>query len=116
VAGFLSAYRPPSQSDTIFVWQVAVDDRFRSRGMASRMLDSLLHRDACNGVRFLEATITPSNTSSQKLFLSLAKRLNTKCRTSGGFTADLFLEVDHEPEELYRVGPFELHDDHGEDQ
>jgi len=107
VVGFLSAYCPPDRTDTVFVWQVAVDDRMRSRRLASRMLDELLSREACAEVHYLEANVTPSNAASQKLFRSLAKRLNTDCRTSTGFPAELFAGAEeHEPEDLYRIGPF----------
>jgi L-2,4-diaminobutyric acid acetyltransferase len=115
IVGFLSAYRLPGQGDTIFVWQVAVDSEVRSRGMASQMLDALLSRDACADVRYLEATITPSNESSQRLFRSLAKRHDTVCEVSDGFSADVFgAGGTHEPEELYRIGPFRQKHFHGE--
>lgn len=107
LVGFLSAYRPPGRNDTIFVWQIAADPTKRSGGLASRMLDELIARDACAGVRFLEATITPSNAPSRKLFQSFARRHHTECSVSEGFPAELFGETgDHEPEELHRIGPF----------
>lgn len=109
LAGFLSAYRPPERNDTVFVWQVAVDPQQRSAGVASRMLDELLARPACSQINWLEATVTPSNASSQKLFQSLAARLETQCNREDGFSAELFNEADpHEPEDLYRIGPFTL--------
>lgn len=107
VVGFISAYKPPARKDTVFVWQVAVDGQARSRGLASRMLDELLKREACAEVNYLEATVTPSNASSQKLFRSLAQRHQTQCQTSCGFTEDLFDGNEpHEREDLYRIGPF----------
>ena len=109
LAGFLSAYLPPGRNDTVFVWQVAVDPQRRGAGIASRMLDALLARPACKEVRRLETTITPSNASSQKLFRALAARLETDCLRGEGFAAELFAGDDeHEPEELYRIGPFTL--------
>lgn len=114
IVGFLSAYRPPVRRDTVFVWQVAVDGILRSRGVASRMLDALLSRNVCSDVKYLEATVTPSNTSSRNLFRSLAKRLDAKCRTSSGFSQEMFGGAqEHEPEELFRIGPFTLNHDHG---
>lgn len=105
-AGFLSAYHPPLLDHTMFVWQVAVAAEFRGRGVASDMLDHLLSREACAEVRFVEATVCPSNRASQKLFRSFARRRGTLCRTSEGFASELFAGVEeHEPEELYRVGP-----------
>ncbi|MBN68206.1 diaminobutyrate acetyltransferase [Gimesia chilikensis] len=115
VLAFLSAYRPPQRENTIFIWQAAVDSRLRSQGVASRMLDDLLSRESLADVNHLETTITPSNQSSQKLFRSLAKRLNTECRSVEGFPAALFGEVEeHEAEDLYQLGPFTLKPVHGE--
>jgi L-2,4-diaminobutyric acid acetyltransferase len=71
------------------------------------MLDALLTRPVCGDVRWLETTITPSNASSQKLFRTLATRLETECRRGNGFSEELF-DGEHEPEELYRIGPFTL--------
>lgn len=115
VLGFLSAYRPPKQENTIFIWQAAVDQSLRSCGVASRMLDTLLARKTLSDVKYLETTISPSNKSSQKLFRSLAKRLNTECRTCNGFSSELFGEAEaHESEDLYQIGPFSLELNHGE--
>lgn len=115
IVGFLSAYCPPHRENTIFIWQAAVDSSMRGCGVASRMLDALLSRESLSDITHLETTITPSNKSSQKLFRSLAKRLNTECRTHSGFSSDLFGEAEeHEPEELYQLGPFTLKPLHGE--
>jgi L-2,4-diaminobutyric acid acetyltransferase len=109
VLGFVSAYRPPQQLDTLFVWQVAVAPEGRGRGLASRLLDEVLQRPGCADLRFVEATISPSNAASQALFHSLARRLNTECRVSPLFTAECFSGIEaHEPEELYRIGPFSV--------
>src|SRR5690606_41246864 len=34
LVGFISGYCPPSRPDTLFIWQVAVDDRMRGQGLA----------------------------------------------------------------------------------
>src|SRR5690554_4318868 len=59
LVGFISGYRPPSRPDTLFIWQVAVDDRMRGQGLASSMLLELIRRTADAGVRWLETTISP---------------------------------------------------------
>ena len=38
VLGFISAYIKPSDSDTLFVWQVAVSEKARGKGLAKQML------------------------------------------------------------------------------
>lgn len=107
IVGFLSGYRPPDTPDVIFVWQVAVAAEARGQGLAGRLLDELLQRDACSGVSYLETTVSPSNRASEALFRKLAQRLETSCETSELFSEELFAGVeDHEPEVLFRIGPF----------
>ena len=40
-AGFVSGYRRPEDPHTLMVWQVAVDESHRGRGIARTMLDHL---------------------------------------------------------------------------
>lgn len=63
-------------------------------------------RKACENVRYLQATVTPSNIPSQSLFKGLAKDLKCPCEVSACFDAELFPEIGHEAEETYRIGPF----------
>jgi len=106
LVGFLSAYRPPTSPDVVFVWQVAVRQEVRGRGVASAMLTELLSRKACRDVSFLEATVSPSNRASQALFRSLARQLGTQCEEIPLFTAALFGGEAHEEEILFRIGLF----------
>ena len=106
VVGFVSAYRPPDRDDTIFVWQVAVDAGTRGKGLAASMLQQILERPQVRECRFLETTVSPSNTPSRRLFHGLAHRLNAVLTESPLFAQDAFGEEDHECEMLIRIGPF----------
>ncbi|HJL19330.1 MAG TPA: diaminobutyrate acetyltransferase [Sandaracinaceae bacterium LLY-WYZ-13_1] len=103
--GFVTAYRPPSHPDTVFVWQIGVDRRMRGRGVARGILQALVKRPACRGVRYLEATVTPSNTASRRLFQSFARSYGASFEWSECYPGSIFGEG-HEPEELIRIGPF----------
>jgi diaminobutyrate acetyltransferase len=103
--GFVTAYRPPSHPDTVFVWQIGVHPRMRGRGVARGILEALVKRPACRGVRYLEATVTPSNTASRRLFQSFARSYGAPYEWSEGYPGTIFGE-DHEPEDLIRIGPF----------
>lgn len=105
IVGFVTAYRPPTRPDAIFVWQVAVRADARGRGLASLMLHRVLTRPACRDARYLEATVTPSNAASQRLFRGVARRLGVECRESEFFPRALFGAGDHEAEDLFRIGP-----------
>ncbi|HEX2142953.1 MAG TPA: diaminobutyrate acetyltransferase [Glycomyces sp.] len=104
LAGFITGYRRPDAPDTLFVWQVAVGPDFRRRGLASRMLDHLVDAVRLEGVRFVEATVTPDNKASLHLFSSFAKA-NGADLTRDVLFSEHELGSDHGPEVLQRIGP-----------
>ncbi|GAB3136132.1 diaminobutyrate acetyltransferase [Tsukamurella serpentis] len=108
IGGFVTGYRRPDRPDTLFVWQVAVDAAHRGHGIASRMLIDLLDRLAPDGVSRLETTITASNTASQELFGSVAKKRGSTLVVSDLFSSQNISPTDsepHEPEQLYTIDP-----------
>lgn len=104
--GFISGYLPPDRPDTLFIWQVAVAASQRGKGLALTMLQHLLDRPACAGVRWLETTVTPDNLPSTRLFQGLARTLDCPCDVSELFPAEYFGAHGHAPEHLFRIGPF----------
>jgi len=104
MVGFVLAYVPPRQPDTIFVWQIGVAREVRGRGVGLHLLRHLLALDGCRNVQYLEASVTPSNKPSQNLFRAFARKWGVSCRKLPFFPSEFFPE-DHEPEYLYRVGP-----------
>lgn len=106
MVGFVLAYVPPRQPDTVFVWQIGVSREVRGRGVGHKLLRQLLALDGCRNVTFLEASITPSNKPSQNLFRAFARKNGVPCRKLPFFPAEFFPE-EHEPEHLYRLGPLE---------
>ncbi|EXF24759.1 2,4-diaminobutyric acid acetyltransferase [Nesterenkonia sp. AN1] len=106
-AGFISGYRRPSDPETLFIWQVAVDSRFRGRRLASRMLGTLVDSVA---PRRLETTITSDNAASIALFTGLARDKGAEITTAALFTEADFPSADesgevHAAEDLYTVAP-----------
>ncbi|WP_091803210.1 diaminobutyrate acetyltransferase [Prauserella marina] len=102
--GFVIGYRRPAVADAALVWQVAVDDSQRGRGLAGKMLDALFARLADEGVRYLDTTITPDNEASIRLFESFAKRWEATLERSPLLAADDFPDT-HEREDLFHIGP-----------
>ncbi len=107
ILGYVSGYIPPKKPDVLFIWQVAVSSEARGLGLAKRMIQHLQEAVKGDGVQYLETTITPSNEASQRLFQSLARSWDTECVKSSFFTAEQFGGESHEPEECYRIGPWQ---------
>lgn len=102
--GFVTGYVRPDRPGTLVVWQVAVDQAHRGRGLATRMLDGLAERLDALGVHRMETTITPGNKASSRLFASFGRRHGAGVEREVLFAGELFPDG-HEPEVLYRIGP-----------
>ncbi|MEU8676467.1 diaminobutyrate acetyltransferase [Streptomyces sp. NPDC048560] len=104
---FVTGYLRPDRPQTLVVWQVAVDEAHRGKGLAATLLDALTTRvTADQGLVAVETTITPDNTASDRLFTSYALRHDVGVEQEVLFDGDLFPEGTHLPEVLYRIGPF----------
>ena len=104
-AGFISGYLKPTDPQTLFIWQVAVDSTFRGRGLAKKMLFELAERTQASR---LETTITADNQASIALFTALAREHGTEIQSRSLFTEDLFPADSgeaHADEDLYIVEP-----------
>ena len=106
LVGFLAGYRKPTAPDVLFVWQIATHPAARGQGIARQLLADVCGRGA---TRFIEATVTPDNTTSRAFFGAVARRAGVPCRESLLFAADLFGGTHHAPEYLLRIGPLNPH-------
>lgn len=105
IAGWLSGYRPASDPDAAFVWQVAVHEGARGLGLAGRLLDAWRRLPAVADAKRILATITPSNRASHGLFASFAARHGWPLAAQPGFDAERHLGGAPESEELIIIGP-----------
>jgi diaminobutyrate acetyltransferase len=103
LVALLTGFRPPRDPSTYFVWQIGVHPEARGAGLASRLIDEVLARHP--DVRFVEATVSPSNAPSLALFGALARRRGAALATLEGYGPELF-PSSHEREPLIRIGPF----------
>lgn len=103
--GFVTGFRVPQAPESLFVWQVAVDEGERGRGLAGSMLDELVGR--LPWCRRLEATVTPSNEASASLFRAFGSRRGAPVEEELAFGSELFPGGSHEAEVRFRIGPFE---------
>lgn len=100
VGGFITGFTRPQEPETLFIWQAAVSPSLRSHRLARRML----HHLARPRFRFVEATVTPGNSASDRFLSGFACERGAELQRTALFGAELFPQG-HEAEELYRIGP-----------
>ncbi|WP_018156043.1 diaminobutyrate acetyltransferase [Demetria terragena] len=103
VVGFVKGYWRPEEPTTLMIWQIAVDESQRGKGLAGRMLDELAGRtDAYS----LETTIVQDNPESNRLFASFAERHGAQHTITDLFAEEHFPdEDDWQAELLHRITP-----------
>lgn len=102
LVGVAIGFMQPTNKDTLFIWQVTVVDDYRGKGIALLLLDELARRSGCH---YIEATISPSNASSKRLFEKLTLKNETAIVKKEGFGTEFFPNETHEQEDLYVIGP-----------
>lgn len=106
--GWISAYRPPSSPEQLFVWQVAVDPAARGEGLALKMLDELLARPAVAGAGALTATVTEDNEASWRLFRAFARRHGAALTRSPRFERGTHFAGAHDTEWAVHIAPLPI--------
>jgi len=106
VIGFVSGFISPLSHNTLFIWQVAIDQDFRGRGLALKLIQFILQQN--NAIEFIETTVTESNESSLRLFYKLSKTLNTQIKKEIFLDQQQHFLNQHDSEYLFRIGPFKL--------
>lgn len=109
LAGFVCAYRPPNDSEAVFVWQVGVAPAGRGQGLGKRLLHALVRQPANRDARWLTATVDADNQPSNRLFTAFAREHAAELATETGFPAELF-PPGHPAEPLLRIGPLGARD------
>lgn len=105
LVGWISGYRPPSNPDQIFVWQVAVDEDARGEGLGGRMLDELVSRPAVRGATALITTVTEDNDASWGMFGGFAKRRGMTMTKEPLFERETHFAGKHDTEWQATIGP-----------
>ncbi len=103
--GWISAYRPPNDLETMFVWQVAVHETARGVGLAQRMLDHIVDRESARGVTKLRTTITEANAASWKMFSKFAKSRDAQLEREPWFEHERHFSGRHDTEHRVTIAP-----------
>ncbi len=104
LVGFVSAYCPPGEPHTLFVWQVVVAQHWREHGLGKHMLHWLVDQPDCLHCTRMVTAIAIKNTVSWSLFDSFARDIGAIPIKS--FVTSLDRKKRHAPKEyLLRIAP-----------
>jgi L-2,4-diaminobutyric acid acetyltransferase len=106
LVGSITGYLKPRDPATLFIWQVAVHERARGQGLATRMMDEIVGREFCRDVHWMETTIDPENAASWRAFEKFAEARNASTERSLLFSRERHFAGVHGDEVLLRIGPF----------
>ncbi|WP_239521009.1 diaminobutyrate acetyltransferase [Pseudooceanicola aestuarii] len=101
--GWISGYLRPDDPETLFVWQVAVSERARGRGLGKRMLTELVTRPECEDVTRLQTTITADNDASWALFSKFAKTVSGDLSSEAHFKRGDHFDGKHATEHMVTI-------------
>lgn len=104
--GFISTIQKPTSLNTLFVWQICIDQQVQKRGLAKSLINFVLKQQK-EKVDYIETTISDDNQASQNLFKSVAKDYNAAIKKTVYVSADEF-RVGHETEYLYTIGTLKI--------
>lgn len=107
VLGWLSAHRPPTEPETLFVWQVAVAPAARRTRLAHALLDDILARDACRGVVRVGASVTATNVASLGFFESFAQSRGSRVELTPWLDESEAFQSRHDSEWSIRIDGIE---------
>jgi len=100
LCGFLIAYARPQDTETLFIWQTAVDPRQKGRRLAPGMLEYVVG----DKYQFVECTVASSNTGSDEFLMAFAESRGASVDRTPLLGAELFPR-EHGQEDLFRIGP-----------
>lgn len=105
ILGWISAYRPPSEPECIFVWQVAVHADARGHGLGGRMIEALVERPAVADATTLITTVTEENAASWAMFGGFARRNGMTLTKAPKFEREAHFAGAHDTEWQASIGP-----------
>jgi L-2,4-diaminobutyric acid acetyltransferase len=105
LVGSVTGYFLPDAPQTLYIWQVAVLNDARGRGIGQSLLRHLLANQAPSAVAKMQTSITSSNRASWQLFERFAQTLNAPTHVSVLFETEKHFGGAAPTEHVLTIGP-----------
>ncbi|THB66140.1 MAG: diaminobutyrate acetyltransferase [Gammaproteobacteria bacterium] len=100
-AAFVSGYLIPGECNSLFIWQVAVSQKARGKGVGQKLIREIICSD--DNINKIKTTITNTNDASWSLFKKLASSLNGSLTSKPHFTKEEHFGGMHDTEHLVEI-------------
>jgi L-2,4-diaminobutyric acid acetyltransferase len=103
IVAFVSGFIKPTNKNCLFIWQVAIDEDYRGKGLGIELIEFLLNQN--KEVNTIETTITKNNIASRRMFQKIVEKYKTRMAEEILFNKEEDFSNEHDSEMLITIGP-----------
>ena len=103
VIAFVSGFINPSKNNALFIWQVAIDEDYRGKGLGIELIEFILKQN--KNIDSIETTVTENNFASKRMFQKFCGKYQIKLSEKTLFNKEQDFSNEHDSEILLKIGP-----------
>ena len=103
IVAFVSGFIKPTNKNCLFIWQVAIDEDYRGKGLGIELIEFLLNQN--KEVNTIETTITKNNIASRRMFQKIVEKYETRMSEETLFDKEKDFSNEHDSEMLITISP-----------
>jgi L-2,4-diaminobutyric acid acetyltransferase len=106
IVAFVSGFIKPTNKNCLFIWQVAIDEEYRGKGLGIELIEFLLNQN--KEVNTIETTITKNNIASRRMFQKIVEKYKTRMSEEALVDKEKDFSNEHDSEMLITIGPIKI--------
>ena len=103
IVAFVSGFINPSRDNSLFIWQVAIDEDYRGKELGIELIEFILKQN--KNIDSIETTVTETNSASRRMFQKLCEKYQTRLSEQTLFDKEQDFFKEHDSEILIKIGP-----------
>ena len=103
IVAFVSGFIKPTNKNCLFIWQVAIDEDYRGKGLGIDLIEFLLNQN--KEFNTIETTITKNNMASRRMFQKFCDKYKTRLSELILFDKEQDFSNECDSEILLKIGP-----------
>ena len=103
VVAFVSGFINSSKNNSLFIWQVAIDENYRGKELGIELIEFILNQN--KNLDSIETTVTETNLASRRMFEKFCEKYQIKLSEQTLFNKEQDFSNEHDSEILLKIGP-----------